>query len=212
MDNVLYVEARKKFDKIDFSVLDDLPKGDISLAGTVQYLDLIEPVKKYLEGNGRKVIVKMGAFYLGHVLGCNAFAFEKKADIFLLLCDGRFHAINNAILLNRELYVFNLFNLEKVERREIDDYYKKLEGKKKKFLLADKIGILLSVKWGQNFKMISKVKERFLKMGKSVYVFEADNIDINEFENFSGIGIFVNTACFGLSRDDNRIINLQDVI
>ena len=85
-------------------------------------------------------------------------------------------------------------------------------GKKKKFLLADKVGLLVSVKWGQNFKMVNEVKERFLKMGKIVYVFEADNIDVNEFENYTDIGMFVNTACFGLARDDNRIINLQDVL
>ncbi len=214
MDNVLYIECRKFFDlnDVDFSVLDGLPEGDVSLAGTVQYLDLIELVKKYLEKKGRKVIVKKGAFYPGHVLGCNASAFSKEADVLLLLCDGKFHAVNNAILLNREIFVFNSVSMDVVEKEDIVDYFRKLEGKKKKFLLADKVGLLVSVKWGQNFKMVNEVKERFLKMGKIVYVFEADNIDVNEFENYTDIGMFVNTACFGLARDDNRIINLQDVL
>lgn len=214
MSDVLYIDARLRFSewKIDFSALDDLPEGSVSLAATVQYLDLIEAVEESLKDKGRKVKVKRGAFYEGHVLGCNASAYDKSADVFLLLCDGKFHAMNNAILMDKEVYVFNSKTLEKVNRKEIDDYYRKLEGKKKKFLVSDKIGLLVSVKWGQNFKAISAVRDRMEKMGKRVYVFEADNIGVGEFENFQDVGIFVNTACFGLARDDNRIVNLQDVL
>jgi len=214
MSDVLYVDARRRFDdwKIDFSALDDLPEGKISLAATVQYLDLIDLVVEYLKDKGRKVVVKRGAFYEGHVLGCNASAFDKKGDVFLLLCDGRFHAMNNAILMDHEMYVFNSKALEKVEKKDIDDYYRKLDGKKKKFLISNNIGLLVSVKWGQNFKAVLAVKEKMEKMGKRVYVFEADNIGVGEFENFQEIGIFVNSACFGLARDDNRIINLQDIL
>jgi diphthamide biosynthesis enzyme Dph1/Dph2-like protein len=214
MSDVLYIDARRRFDEwsIDFSALDDLPEGDVSLAATVQYLDLIELVAEYLEEKGRKVKVKRGAFYVGHVLGCNVSAYDKKADVFLLLCDGKFHAMNNAILMDREVYVFNSKSLEKVKRGDIDEFKRKLEGKKKKFLISDRVGLLVSVKWGQNFRAVSAVKEKMEAMGKKVYVFEADNIGVGEFENFQDIGIFVNTACFGLARDDNKIINLQDVL
>lgn len=214
MSDVLYIDARRRFDdwKIDFSVLDDLPEGKVSLAATVQYLDLIDLVVGYLKDKGKKVVVKRGAFYEGHVLGCNASAFDKNADVFLLLCDGKFHAMNNAILMDDEVYVFNSKTLEKVEREDIDNYYRRLEGKKKKFLISEKVGLLVSVKWGQNFKAVLAVKEKMEKMGKRVYVFEADNIGVGEFENFQDIGIFVNTACFGLARDDSRIVNLQDVL
>ena len=43
-------------------------------------------------------------------------------------------------------------------------------------------------------------------------MFETNNIDTNEFENFPQIQMWVNTACFGIARDDMRIINLADII
>jgi diphthamide biosynthesis enzyme Dph1/Dph2-like protein len=56
------------------------------------------------------------------------------------------------------------------------------------------------------------VKKNIGKIGKKVYVFEADNINVAEFENFPQIQIWVNTACFGIARDDMRVINLADIL
>ena len=38
------------------------------------------------------------------------------------------------------------------------------------------------------------------------------NINTDEFENFPQVQMWVNSACFGLARDDKRIINLSDVV
>ncbi len=209
----IFVEMRKKFnlDEINFSSLDSLEGKTISLAATVQYLDLIKPVKKYLEEKGKKVILKQGAFYEGHVLGCNPRAFEKEADNLLLITDGKFHALNNAINLEKEIFVFNTRNLEKVSREDIGKVLKKIEGKKKKFLMSDIIGLILSSKPGQRSKQFDKIKEDIEKTGKKVFVFETNNININEFENFNDIEIWVNTACYGLGLDDPRIVNYYDI-
>lgn len=214
MPEIIYSEFRKKFDleKVNFNALDLLPKGKISLTSTIQYLDLLSLVRNYLEKKGNMVSVKKGAYYEGHVLGCNAFAYDKNCDIFLVLCDGKFHAMNNAILLDKEIYIFNSENLEKIDKKEIIDYKKKLEAKKKKFLTNTKIGLLVSIKPGQKISNLSAVKNKLEELNKRVYVFESDNVDINELENFPDINIFVNSACFGLARDDKKIINLQDVL
>jgi diphthamide biosynthesis enzyme Dph1/Dph2-like protein len=209
----LYIEARKKFDEseIDFSRLDDIAGEKISVAATVQYLDLIPVVKKYLEGKGKNVVVKRGVCYDGHVLGCKPFAFDKNADALLLITDGKFHAMNNAILLGREIYVFDTKNLEKIGKKEIENYKKNTETKKKIFLSADAVGLILSEKFGQKNREINSVKEKIEKLGKKVFIFEGDNIDPCEFENFPQIKIWINTACFGLAHDDKRILNLGDV-
>ena len=214
MAKVLNIEARKKFDfdEIDFSLLDGIPNETISVAGSVQYLDLIPLVKDYLEKKGKRVLVKKGAYYIGHVLGCNSSAFDLSADEFLLLCDGKFHAKNNAIQIQKEIYIFNGNSLEKITRQEIEEHNRKTKGKKTKFLSAEKVGLIVSVKEGQNFKGIENIRDKISKLNKKVYIFEADNIDLNEFENFPEIKIWVNTACFGLARDDKRIINLVDVL
>jgi diphthamide biosynthesis enzyme Dph1/Dph2-like protein len=210
----LFIEAKRKFKDSDIKLelLDKLPGETIALAATIQYIDLIPKVKSYLESKDKKVIVREGAYHKGHVLGCNSSAFDKSADTLLLITDGTFHAINNAIQLQKEIYVFTTNTLEKIEQKEIDAHNKKTLTKKKKFLLADNIGLLVSSKHGQHQKAIHNIREQIEKQNKKVYVFESNNINTSEFENFPQIQMWVNTACFGLARDDMRIINLADIL
>lgn len=210
----IFIETKRKFKDSDvkLSILDKLPGKTISLAATIQYIGLIPKIKKYLESRGKKVTLKKGAYYEGHVLGCNSSAFDNSADSLLMITDGKFHAMNNAIQLQKEIYVFTTRTLEKIEQKEIDAHNKKTETKKKKFLMANNIGLLVSTKHGQHQKAIHKIAEKIEKSGKSVYLFESNNIDTSEFENFPQIQMWVNTACFGLARDDMRIINLSDIL
>ena len=209
----LYIEARKKFkdSEIKYNLLDELPGETIALAATIQYIDLVPKVKSYLESKGKEVIIKQGAYYKAHVLGCNSTALDKSADIILIITDGTFHAINNAIQLQREVYIFTTNTLDKIEQKEIDAHNKKTLTKQKKFLLSNNIGLIVSTKHGQHHKSIQIIKEKIEKKNKKVYVFESNNIDTNEFENFPQIQMWANTACFGLARDDMRIINPTDI-
>jgi diphthamide biosynthesis enzyme Dph1/Dph2-like protein len=211
---VLYIETRKKFnlEEIDFSPLDKLPGKTISLAATVQYLDIVPEVKKYLESKGKEVILKKGAFYDAHVLGCNSAAFDKNTDALLLITDGKFHAINNAIQLQKEIFVFTTRALEKISQEDLDAHKKKIRGKQTLFLSAKTVGLIISSKPGQNVKSVQVIKDKIKKLDKNVYVFEANNINIAEFENFPEIKIWVNTACYGLARDNIKIVNLQDIL
>ena len=210
----LFIETKRKFkdSNINLKLLDTLKGKTIALAATIQYIGLIPKVKSYLESKNKKVIVKQGAYYKGHVLGCNSSAFDESADTLLLITDGTFHAINNAIQLQKEIYVFNGKILDKIEQKEIDAHNKKTLTKQKKFLSAKNVGLLISTKHGQHQKAIYNIREQIEKQNKKVYIFEANNIDTNEFENFPQIQIWVNTACFGLARDDMRIINLADIL
>ncbi|MFH1238012.1 MAG: diphthamide synthesis protein [archaeon] len=211
---VLFIEARRKFkdSDINLKLLNGLKGKTISLAATIQYIGLIPKVKSYLESKGKKVIVKKGAYHQGHILGCNSSAFEKSADTLLLITDGKFHAINNAIQLQKEVYIFTTKTLEKIEQKEIEAHNKKIQIKKIKFLAANNIGLLVSMKHGQHQKLIHTIKEKIKKLNKQVYIFEADNINPAEFENFPQIEIWVNTSCYGLARDDSKIINLSDIL
>ena len=209
----LYIEAKRKFkdSDINLKLLDKIPGKTISLAATIQYIDLIPKVKSYLKSKNKIVTIKKGAHREGHVLGCNPSAFDKSADTLLLLTDGKFHAINNAIQLQKEIFIFTTKTLEKVEQKEIDAHNKKTLTKKKKFLTATKVGLLLSTKHGQKAKAINTIKNKIKKLNKDVYIFEADNINTSEFENFPQIQIWINTACYGLALDNPNIINLQDI-
>ncbi|MEA3248640.1 MAG: diphthamide synthesis protein [Nanoarchaeota archaeon] len=211
---VMFIESKRKFKDSDINIklLDGIKGKTISLTATIQYIGLIPKIKSYLESKGKKVIIKKGAYHKGHILGCNSSAFDKSTDTLLLITDGKFHAINNAIQLQKEIYIFTTKTLEKIEQKEIEAYNKKIQIKKFKFLAANNIGLILSVKQGQHTKSIFLTKDKIKKLNKNVYVFEADNIDTLEFENFPQIEIWVNTACYGLARDDSKIINLSDIL
>ena len=208
----LFIEARRKFPKnIDLSPLDKLKGKKISLAATIQYLDLVPLVKKYLEKKSKKAIIKPGAAYKAHVLGCNSNAFDKKADTLLLLADGKFHAINNALQLDKELHIYNTKNIEKITKQEINKIKQKTKAKQAKFLSYNIIGLLTSTKPGQHHKGIYNIKKKIQKLNKKAYIFQSNDINIAELENFPQIKIWVNTACPGLALDSSKIINLQDV-
>jgi diphthamide biosynthesis enzyme Dph1/Dph2-like protein len=210
----LFIEVRRKFkdSEVNYPVLNEILGEKISLCATIQYIELIPKVKKYLESKGKKVLIKKGVCYEGHVLGCNSLAFDKTADVLLLISDGKFHSINNAIQLQREIYVFNTKTLERVSQKEIKEHNKKTLAKKKIFLSADIVGVILSSKIGQRNNSIENLKKRIEKMNKKVFVFECDNVDSGEFENFPQVKIWVNTSCLGLARDDKKIINLSDIL
>ena len=157
-------------------------------------------------------MIKKGSYYEGQVLGCNSNAFNPNSDILLLLCDGKFHALNNSIQLKKEIYIFNGLKLDKIEKSELEDHFKKIKGKQMKYLNSNNIGILVSNKKGQKSRGAFKIREKIESSGKKAYVFFGDSIPINEFENFPEIDIWVNTACFGLAMDNNKIINLSDIL
>ena len=78
----LFIETKRKFTDSDIKLelLDKLPGKTVSLAATIQYIGLIPKVKEYLESKGKKVAVQKGAYYEGHVLGCNSSALDNSAE------------------------------------------------------------------------------------------------------------------------------------
>lgn len=193
----MFVEARRKSDinteEIDFSILPD----KIFLAYSIQFKEIAEKIKNRL---GEKV----SGFQ--QVLGCSAF---KSRCPILLVGSGRFHAMNLALKGNT-VYVLENSKLSKLEEKEVD----KIKGKRKaalsKFYAADRIGILVSLKPGQeNIKDAAILKQRLLKKGKKVSIFLADNINLEELENYD-IDSWINTSCQALTFD-SRVVNLQEL-
>ena len=207
----LFLETRKKFTDIDFTPLNNLEGQTISLAATIQYLDLIPQIKEYLEKQNKTIILKQGSFHQAQVLGCQSQAFDKTADTLLLITDGKFHAINNAIQLNKEITIFNTKTLEKIIFKDIKREQEKIKGKQNKFISYNIVGILTSTKQHQKYNNIEELKQKLENKGKTTYIFESETLNLNELENFPQIQIWVNTACPGLARDHNKIINLSDI-
>jgi len=204
MKPILYIPAiQKNIDiRLDKSEISKLPKK-LFLAYSIQYKHLAENIKKQLETNKIKIV------NFQQVLGCSKISNKDNLPI-LLVSTGKFHA-QNLFLQTPILYTLEENKIIKVDEKEI----KKIRAHKKtaliKFLKAEKIGILVSTKLGQdNLGKAIRLKENLEKKGKQAYIFVSNNIDINQFENFD-IGAWVNTACPGLSMDSSSVINIDEI-
>ena len=179
-------------------------EGSFGIVTTVQHLDEV----KDLEGYN----------VLGQVLGCNALVAmkENNVDNYLYIGSGMFHPLNLAFSVNKPVYV-----LDPLKRKffKIDESLKqKYEGRKKgmlaKFYAANKVGVIVSIKSGQNnmnraLALEKKMKEMYPK--KEVFMFLCDNV--KDLENFPDIECWVNTACVRIFEDDLNVplINIRDV-
>ena len=61
----------------------------------------------------------------------------------------------------------------------------------------------------RNFKKALKLRKKLEEKGKEVKIFLADNINIEELENY-GIESWVNTACPALTFD-SRVLNINEI-
>jgi 2-(3-amino-3-carboxypropyl)histidine synthase len=176
-------------------------KGKIGLVASIQFLDQLKKAQKLLKNS----------IIIGQILGCdvkNAEKYKNKIDSFLFIGSGRFHPLYLAIKTKKSVYIANPDTNEfsRIEDSDIQDYERKLKGKLSKFYSAKSHGIIVSTKPGQ-YEM--KKAELLRKKLKNSYIFICDNINENEFENFPGIDIWINTACPRI--DGKNIINLEDL-
>jgi len=178
-----------------------LPKK-IAITYSIQYKDIAFEIKNILSKNHN--ITK-----LIQVLGCSKPIFPKNTQAILLISSGKFHAISLTIESGLPIYMLEHNKLRKISREDIESFKKKQKASYVKFLNADKIGILISTKPGQqNLKKALDFKKK-LKEKKS-YLFISNNMDTGEFENF-GLNCWVNTACPRLDMENNSIINIDKI-
>ncbi|MBU3941110.1 MAG: 2-(3-amino-3-carboxypropyl)histidine synthase subunit [Nanoarchaeota archaeon] len=202
---VEYVLAKSNLDVLKVVKLAKLPKK-VGLVTTIQFLNQLDKVKGYLEGQDHEV------FVVGQILGCNAGNAKKiadKVDAFLYVGSGEFHPLRVLIETGKKVIIANPVSGEvgELSGAEIKEIEKKVLGKYNKFLHAKKIGILVSTKPGQyNLDKAFALKE---SLDKESYIFIGDEIRVNELEDFNDIDFWVNTACPRI--EDRNIISLEDL-
>ena len=214
------VEGRYK-GKISLSNLDTsvLPKN-IGLATTVQFLDYVDEIKKYLNDKDINVFVdKMRQKYEGQLLGCDQGAAQKikdNVDAFLYIGTGVFHPLGIALNIDKDVFCYDPLSaiLTKIDRAQVERYNKKRKGAYLKFLEAKEIGALVSLKPGQNnFRKAVELKKKL--NDKNVYIFAFDTLDFNQIENFPFIECWVNTACNRILDDYEKfarpLVDLSDI-
>lgn len=177
-----------------------LPKN-IAIAYSVQYKDIADKIKEILSK-------KHKITHFVQVLGCSKPTFPKNTQSILLISSGEFHAVSLAIESKLPVYILESNKLRKISEKDIDSFRKKQKASYVKFLNAEKIGILVSTKPGQeNLKKAITLKSKL--NNKKSYLFMGNEINTKEFENF-GLNTWINTACPRLDFDSS-VININNL-
>ena len=189
-------------------------KERIGLAATVQYLHLMEDVKKILESQGCDVVIppKTGVVeYPGQILGCEYSHLKQissKVDCFLLI-GSMFHSLGASLMVNKPVFSLDplkerIESMEKLKNKIIKQRYANIS----KASDMDKFGILIGTKVGQfNHRMVLKAKELFIECGKKTLIIVVDEVSPDSINNFMDIDVFVNTTCPRIAIDDSKRFN-----
>jgi 2-(3-amino-3-carboxypropyl)histidine synthase len=199
----LYIPAKAniQINKTEIEAISKKLPKNLAIAYSVQYANSAEKIKKILSKNH-----KITKFV--QVLGCSRPDFPKATQAILLISSGRFHGISLSLESGLPVYIFENNILKPIQNNEIEVFKKKQKTSYLKFLNADKVGILVSTKPGQqNLKRAIELKKSLVN--KKSYIFIGNEFNAEEFENFP-ISSWINTACPRLDMNTS-IVNFRDL-
>jgi len=194
----------------------------VALFASVQFTNLKDFIKE-LEKNKIKVKITKAKTTNenAQILGCDCSAdsFQDKiienSDAILYVGDGLFHP--KALLLsqikNKEFKLVIIFDpisnqIKEINKKDIEKQVQKYIRNLKMFINSKNIGILVTIKPGQQyFNSAKNLKEKLKEQGKKAYIFIDNNINISQLENYPFIQCWVNTACPRIGTDD--IVNIE---
>jgi len=221
---VIYEEFRMDFDPVPLlekSLPQLNPYRKICLITTLQFLSSLEPAKKFLESQGKSILIGRPkiAKCPGQILGCDysaAHACEKEADCFLFMGSGRFHPLGVAMNVEKPVFFLDfesgrLENLEREKFRMMKIKTANLEKAKE----AKNFGILVSTKQGQgSLALAEKAKSELEKKGKSAWILVAGEFTPEKLLGMK-IDCLVDCACPRMAEDSQLfrkpIIRAEDV-
>jgi 2-(3-amino-3-carboxypropyl)histidine synthase len=209
----IYIEVKTKI-SIEEAVTNALsylePWTKIGLVTTVQHVHQIDEAKKLLEVAGKEVLIGDAGQvkYPAQVLGCdfsNALSVSDRAEAFVFIGGGRFHAIGLALATGKptiiaEPYQKMAYPVHDQVRRIIMQRWGNICAAKE----AKSFGVLVSLKLGQmNLDKAVEIKGKLEQNGFTATLLAIQEITPNALIQFPSIGAFVNTACPRLSLDDS---------
>jgi len=223
-------EGEIKFtEKLNDFLIEKKPKS-IALFASVQFLELEELTRRINElGIEIKTTKADRALRDVQVLGCDCYSHSfkdpmiKESDMILYVGDGQFHP--KALLLSQAgeanktpVVIFNPVS-DRVFELGYEEVEKQIERRKRNlrmFLSAEKIGIFVTLKSGQQYLALAETLKKKLKgQGKKAFIFIEGTLNFAEFENFPFVDCWVNSACPRIGTDDilnieKPLINIRD--
>lgn len=221
MVKVIYIDGKySEKIRINKQAIDYLKKNKIkfvALFASVQFLDL-EKVKEQLKEIGIRAIITKPrmANKESQILGCDIYpdCFNQKdienCNAIFYIGDGHFHPTALVFAFKKTILIYNPIsdNFKILTKKDIEKNIQKIKTNIKKFISAEKIGILVSTKPGQQQLKLAKIlKEKLKKEDKKAFIFIDNNFKLSNLENFNFIECWVNTACPRIGTDD--ILNIS---
>ncbi len=180
----------------------------VGLVGSIQHLDLLDPLARALSELGYVARTGTGdrrLAYPGQALGCNytgAEAIAGEVDAFLFVGTGRFHPLGLAFAVDRPVYALD--PLQNILEPPLD----RAALIARRHLLVASVrdarrwGILASTFAGQNrMPTALALQERARARGREAEILVFDRLDPRDLEG-RALDAYVNTACPRIALDD----------
>jgi 2-(3-amino-3-carboxypropyl)histidine synthase len=177
----------------------------IGIVTSVQFVHMMDPVRKWLESHGKKVLSSKHQQYEGQMLGCRVGAgkqVEDEVDCFLCIGAGKFYGLGLALETDKPM--LNL-DIEMNKIHDMEDTKKKIQKITAWNLSALKdarrVGLLVTWKRGQMFGSPFLIKKKLEGQGKEVFVFAFDELSIPKLEGLK-VDAMVSFGCPRIATDD----------
>lgn len=202
-DKIIFVRVSHDFELLPLlSEALSLLGQRVCITTTAQHLEALETARRFLEENGREVVVKRSrrTGNPGEVLGCDFSAVDRNADI-LFIGTGDFHPLGISLFAEKNVVAVDplknevrILNGDEIRRRR----YLLIS----KCLSFEKFGILVSSKPYQNrMSLARELKRRAVEKGLRAEIIMFDTILFDALQNFDAEA-YVNTACPRITYDD----------
>lgn len=225
--------------KLNKETLDYLGKkkySKIALFSSVQFLSGLEGVREQLLQRKIEVVVSTAdrASAVGQLLGCDCnysnLNLQEEVDAFLYIGDGKFHPlallyaqrdrpedVHKGVQDWKEVICYDpRGKMTIIGKKEIEMRLNRYRGSLMKFLSAQNVGVIITVKPGQQQLKAALMLEKKYP-AKRFYYFLDDTISLGQLENFPFVDVWVNTACPRISFDEGvmfrkGVVNLRDAM
>ncbi len=205
----------------------------VGLYASVQFCNNLDTVKKQLQQNGITIVTSRPdrTHVSSQLLGCDLFHGSlqlpvtelAKIDCYLYIGDGKFHPLALAYRQKDSPQSKEIVCDDPLRRKctvmtgkDIEKILQKYKSSLMKFLSSQKVGVLVTIKPGQE-QLTPAVQLEKTFPDKKFYYFVDNTISFDQLENFPFIDVWVNTACPRIGMDDQEqfrkgVINLNEAL
>ncbi|MDP3640536.1 MAG: diphthamide synthesis protein [Nanoarchaeota archaeon] len=205
----------------------------VALYASVQFCNNLERVKQQLQERNITIVSSQAkrTDVPQQILGCDNYHNSlnlsaeqlQQIDAFLYIGDGKFHPLALAYgqkdaKLFKEIICNDSIGKRFfiITKKDIQDTLNRQRGTLLKFLSAKNIGVIITIKPGQEHLQPSLALEKKYS-DKKFYYFIDNTISFDQLENFPFVDVWVNTACPRIGLDDQEqfrkgVLNLNEAL